>query len=98
MVTKLIFLIDIQNCTVWETKEKLYANKQCHAPPYRQKMRLEGGGSPLEDDCRLSSYTDMKSGANIYLIIQPPWVVYIDDPENGKTYEIEIPSKDPQVY
>ena len=61
-------------------------------------MRLEGGGSPLEDDCRLSSYTDMKSGANIYLIIQPPWVVYIDDPENGKTYEIEIPSKDPQVY
>ena len=90
----------MQDATILDTKRKLH-KKLPDTPPFRQKLivdyRGSGTGTVLEDGRLLSSYPNIRNGSVIFLIVQAPWIIYVQDPEN-KIHEIEIPSNTPKVY
>ena len=63
-------------------------------PPFEQRLVHER--QELEDDCFLSSYSEIKDGSVIFLVRLIPFQVFVKGMD-GSSHTIRIPSKSPQV-
>ena len=99
MYISVCMYIYIQTAKVLELKQII--SKRIHnTPPHRQKLiidyRGQGTGTILDDDKSLSHYSSVQNGSVLFLVLQIPFKVYVQDPRT-KIYDIEIPSSNPEV-
>ena len=76
----------------------LIAEKNPNAPHFLQRL-LDNSSSTqqeLEDDRKLSDYPSIKDGGTLFVLVKPPWNLYVYDMDNKK-YEVAVPSSKPEV-
>ena len=85
----------LQETTVLDLKKKILA-KIPLAIVFLQRLALQDKTVLDQDGQKLTSYTGLRDGAVIFLIIRTPFKLYIQD-SLGKLHEITIPSQTPEV-
>lgn len=96
----------IEEIEIFETSsvlqlKELIQTKVKEAATHRQKLIADfkgaGTGTTLDDEQYLSNYPNIKNNAILFLVMQPAYILYIQD-QAEKVHEIEIPSKEPENF